>query len=116
MNRILWFLVTVFVIAGFGFFIADMTGGREGGTVAVITGVYYVPEQTTVMVDSEGHTTIATSPEEFHVLSADIETGEGFDIQVSGQYSAGVTNGQVVSVRWVVGRWTGWRRLRCYGD
>lgn len=97
--------VLAFVMAA-GFFIVDCAGGHDATTVAVITGKYYVPESTSVSVDSEGVVTVDTWPEEFHVQSADVETKDAFDIRTTRHYSASVTNGQIVNVKWRVGKWT----------
>lgn len=107
--------VLAFVMAA-GFFIVDCAGGHTAATVAVITGKYYVPEHTSFSVDDEGMTTTTTYPEEFHVQSADVETEEAFDIRTTRDYSASVTNGQIVNVKWRVGKWTRFKTLHQFTE
>lgn len=105
--------VLAFLMAA-GFFITDCAGGHDATTVAVITGKYYVPETTTISFDSDGGVSSTTYPEEFHVQSADIETQDAFDIRTTRHYSASVTNGQIVTVKWRVGKWTRFKTMHSF--
>ncbi len=106
MNRILMGTILGLVAAILSLLIADCSMGQRATIEVSVTGKYYVPERTGISIDSDGHISTTTYPEEFHVTAVELEFSQGYDVNTTRDFFSMLTNGQVVAVSGRIGKWT----------
>lgn len=106
--------ITIALIALLGiimvFALVDCASGSTRHFEATVMDHHYVPARThtSVTTDGEGHTRVHTHhhPEEFHLICAEMNGSQVFDVHTTRARYHAMTNGQYATVKTRQGRFT----------
>lgn len=110
MNKV---IASIFILLGLGivFCVTDCSAGRTRYFECNVSGHQYVAawNETSVSTDSDGKMSVSTTyhPEEYHVICQQSDGDGAFDVSTSRAQYHTVADGQAVTVRTRIGKWTG---------